>query len=172
MCAVSLFDYCRKLELINSYHHVSIFCISQSFCVILWLLDAIIEWDEQLKGGDFPELRYSDLETKRLLAEAYAAIPPRAGKRGTLNLKRQKRRWFIKRQYDYKKKRERIAAHQRYIEKGKKIKQEIKNARVEAADVRKQETAYQSMVLQRWAEMNGHSPISGTSNEGAERLIN
>ncbi|KAL7447847.1 hypothetical protein ACHAWC_000153, partial [Mediolabrus comicus] len=47
----------------------------------------------QLKGGEFPSLRYSDDETERLLAQAYAAIPPRAGKRGTRNLKRQKRRW-------------------------------------------------------------------------------
>ena len=131
---------------------------------------SIVEWNEQLKGGEFPELRYSDEETERLLAEAYAAIPPRAGKRGTLNLKRQKRRWFIKRQYDYKKKRERIAAHERYIERGERIKQEIKSARVEAADVREQETAYQSMVLQRWADMNGHRPISGNSGEMKREL--
>lgn len=39
----------------------------------------------QLKGGEFPALRYSDEETERLLTEAYAAIPPRAGKRGTLH---------------------------------------------------------------------------------------
>ncbi len=115
--------------------------------------------EQKLKGGEFPELRYSDEETERLLAEAYAAIPPRAGKRGTLNLKRQKRRWFIKRQYDYKKKRERIAAHQRYIEKGKSIKKEIKKVRADAQDVRKQDTAYHNMVLQRWADMNNNGPV-------------
>ncbi|KAL3756981.1 hypothetical protein ACHAWU_004635, partial [Discostella pseudostelligera] len=111
----------------------------------------------QLKGGEFPALRYSDEETERLLAEAYAAIPPRGGKRGTLNLKRQKRRHFIKRQYHIKKKFERIAAHERRMAKRKRIYDQIKKYSAEAGDVRARDEEYQNRVLQRWAEMNGHS---------------
>lgn len=110
----------------------------------------------QLKGGEFPTLSYSEEETERLLAEAYAAIPPRAGKRGTLNLKREGRRWFIKRQYDYKKKRERIATHERRLAKRKETAMGMKRVREEAPAIREREREYQDMVLQRWAAMNGH----------------
>lgn len=115
----------------------------------------------QLKGGEFPELRYSDEETERLLAEAYAAIPPRAGKRGTLHLKREKRRWWIKRQYDAKKKHERMEEHTRRGAHKKRINQEVKDTRAGAVDVREKDLEYQSMVLQRWAEMNGHTHGGG-----------
>ncbi|KAL3823064.1 hypothetical protein ACHAXA_011116 [Cyclostephanos tholiformis] len=122
----------------------------------------------QLKGGEFPTLRYSDEETERLLAEAYAAIPPRAGKRGTLNLKRQKGRAFVKLQYAYKKKLERIGAHERRMAKRKRTNDEIKKCRSEADDVRAREREYQDMVLQRWAIMNGHgTEDAGLSNEAA-----
>lgn len=114
-----------------------------------------------LKGGEFPALRYSDEETERLLAEAYAAIPPRAGKRGTLHLKREKRRWWIKRQYDCKKKFERIGAHSRRLAKHMLTKAQVKEERREAVGVRKQEKKYQKMVVQRWAEMEGHGNEAG-----------
>jgi len=120
----------------------------------------------QLKGGEFPALRYSDEETERLLAEAYAAIPPRAGKRGTLNLKRQHRRWFIKRQYDYKKKRERIATHERRMAKRKTINEAITKIRREAMDVRGGDKDYQNDVLQRWAMMCGHGENEVAVSEG------
>jgi hypothetical protein len=124
--------------------------------------------EKQLKGGEFPTLRYSDEETERLLAEAYAAIPPRAGKRGTLNLKRQKGRAFVKLQYAYKKKLERIGAHERRMAKRKRTNDEIKRCRSEADDVRAREKEYQDMVLQRWAMMNGHGTAeAGLSNEAA-----
>lgn len=110
----------------------------------------------QLKGGEFPALSYSEEETERLLAEAYSSMPSRAGKRGTNNLKRQERRWFIKRQYDYKKKREKIAAHEKRLAKRKATAMAMKQAREEAPAVREREREYQDMVLQRWAVMNGH----------------
>lgn len=126
----------------------------------------------QLKGGEFPTLSYSDEETERLLAEAYAAIPPRGGKRGTLNLKRQKRRWWIKRQYDARKKWERKQAYARKLEKKMKIKQEIKDMRAGAADVRQKDVEYHNVVLQRWAEMNGHSgALGGLAEEKREKLV-
>lgn len=121
--------------------------------------------NKQLKGGEFPALRYSDEETERLLTEAYAAIPPRTGKRGTLNLKRQKRRWWIKRQYDYRKKMERIGAHTRKMAKRKRINDEIRETKGGAPGIREKEKTYQDMVLQRWAAMNGHSTEVAVSNE-------
>jgi hypothetical protein len=122
----------------------------------------------QLKGGEFPTLRYSDEETERLLAEAYAAIPPRAGKRGTLNLKRQKGRAFVKLQYAYRKKLERIGAHERRMAKRKRTNDEVKKCRSEADDVRAREREYQDMILRRWAVMNGHViEESASSNEAS-----
>ena len=38
-----------------------------------------------------------------------------------------------------------------------RINQEIKQVRVEAPNVREEDSNYQEYVLQRWAEMNGHS---------------
>lgn len=110
-------------------------------------------------------MRYSDEETERLLAEAYAAIPPRAGKRGTLNLRREKRRWFIKRQYDYKKKLERIATHEKRMAKRSRRAKEIKEWKEKSAGIVAKEKEYQQMVLERWAQMNGHSKEVTVLNE-------
>lgn len=111
----------------------------------------------QLKGGEFPELRYSDEETERLLAEAYAAIPPRGGKRGTLQKKRNKRKTEIKMAYIRKKQAEKAASNIRKDEKKKSIADEVKAMRWDAKEVRTQENAYHNMVLQRWAETYGHN---------------
>jgi len=118
----------------------------------------------QLKGGEFPSLRYSDEETERLLAQAYAAIPPRAGKRGTRNLKRQRRRWEIKRQYDATKKQERMEEHVRRMAKRHEISQAMYTIRVEAGDLRERERVYQMGVVERWAARNG--VVSSSSREG------
>jgi len=115
-------------------------------------------------------LRYSDEETERLLAEAYAAIPPRAGKRGTLNLQRQKRRAFIKLRYAYKKKLERIGAHERRMAKRKSTNDAIKKIRNEADDVVAKEKEYQNMVLQRWAMMNGIAELGGSLTVSTESV--
>jgi hypothetical protein len=119
---------------------------------------------KQLKGGEFPTLRYSDEETERLLAEAYAAIPPRAGKRGTLNLKRQKGRAFVREQYHYKKKLERIGAHERRMSKRKSTNDDIKKCRSEGEGIRAREREYQDTVLQRWVMMNGYGATEGGSS--------
>ena len=132
---------------------------------------------KQLKGGEFPALRYSDEETERLLAQAYAAIPPRAGKRGTLNLKRQKRRWMTKRQYDAKKKQERISEHERRMAKRHAISVAMHKVREDAVGVREREKEYQEKVLQLWAKMTVHSssgagrgPIEEGGGEKKERM--
>ncbi len=124
----------------------------------------------QLKGGEFPSLRYSDEETERLLAQAYAAIPPRAGKRGTRHLKREKRRWEIKRQYDATKKQERMAEHERRMAKRHEISQAMYNMRIDAVDMKEKEQAYHMSVMNRWADMNGHAAASGNVEGGAAQM--
>ncbi|KAL3791091.1 hypothetical protein HJC23_012076 [Cyclotella cryptica] len=109
-----------------------------------------------LKGGEFPPLRYSDEETARLLEEAYANMPVRTGKRGTLHLKREKRRWWIKRMYDAKKKHERMAEHERRMAKRHNISKWCYEIKTGAEEVREKERLYQMDVLERWAEMNGY----------------
>ncbi|CAB9508609.1 expressed unknown protein [Seminavis robusta] len=103
-----------------------------------------------VRGGEFPTKRYSDEETERLLELAYAAIPPRAGKRGTRNLRRQSRRWFLVRKIHRKYKQQKIAAHFRLMEERSKRMQEIKAVKAEAPDTRARDRAYQRQVLQRW----------------------
>lgn len=102
-------------------------------------------------GGEFPPLRYSDEETDRLLAQAYAALPPRAGKRGTLNLKRQKRRWHLVREI-----RRRYKAHManfqvRKMEKRSLKIKEVKAILDEAPAIRQRDREYQLSVYNRWA---------------------
>jgi len=122
------------------------------FLCIYWFVLTILSsintnYTTQLKGGEFPALRYSDEETERLLAEAYAAIPPRAGKRGTLHIKREQHRWRIKREYDQKKKLERIAAHERKMAKRSRIAKEIMKTKEEAPEIVSKEKEYQDLVL-------------------------
>ena len=106
-------------------------------------------------GGEYPPLRYSDAETERLLAQAYAAIPPRAGKRGTRNLKRQKRRWFLVRQIRKKYKKHLLRFQERKMaERSRRIKA-VKAVLAEAPEIVDKDRAYQLEVFQRWsATMN------------------
>ena len=67
--------------------------------------------------------------------------------------------------YDKKKKYERIDEHFRLMAKRKRINEEIRKVRGEAADKRKGDKGYHEMVLQRWAAMNGHSKEVAVSNE-------
>lgn len=105
-----------------------------------------------VRGGHFPSHRYSDEETERLLATAYASIPERAGKRGTRNLKRQKRRWFLVRKIHAKEKYHITEAHIRKMEARSNRMQEIKAIKSEAPDVRANDREYQKEVLRRWRE--------------------
>lgn len=105
----------------------------------------------ELGGGEYPPLRYSDEETERLLAEAYAAIPERAGKRGTRNKKRQEKRWHLVRQVREKYKHH-LAQHQeRKMQKRSQKIQSVKAVLDEAPDIRERDREYQAQVLQRWA---------------------
>jgi hypothetical protein len=100
-----------------------------------------------------------------LLEEAYANIPPRAGKRGTRALKREKRRWFVKEMYDVKKRVERMAEHERRMETRHGISVEIFEIQSSAEEVRSRDREYQNMVLEKWALMNGYA------KKGSEGLV-
>jgi hypothetical protein len=109
-------------------------------------------------GGEYPPLRYSDEETERLLAEAYAAVPERAGKRGTRNLKRQGVRWHLVRKI-HKKYKYHMEGHQtRKMEKRSlKIKQ-VKGVLEASPSIRERDRAYQAQVFERWAAMRVQDP--------------
>lgn len=102
--------------------------------------------------GKFPAIRYSEEETQRLLAEAMSMLPKRDGKRGTLNLRRQKRRWFLVRKIRAKYKRLRIAEHENKMERRSRKVEAVKTLKAEVPDVRRRDLDYQAQVLRRWAQ--------------------
>lgn len=101
-------------------------------------------------GGEYPPLRYSDADTERLLAQAYAAIPERAGRRGTRNKKRQFRRWRLVRQIRKKYKKNMMKYQERKMtERSRRVKS-VKVVLTEAPDIRNKDREYQLHVFQRW----------------------
>ena len=105
------------------------------------------------RGGEYPTERYSEEETERLLAMAYAAIPPRAGRRGTRNLQRQKRRQFQIQKGRDKAKQQRIQAHFRKMEKRSLEHKKMRAFYLtEAPAQRAKDRKYQLKVLQRWVK--------------------
>jgi hypothetical protein len=107
---------------------------------------------ESLGRGLYPAERYSDEETERLLAEAYAAVPKRAGKRGTKNLRRQRLRWFRVRKIHAKIKKYRIRAHFRRMEERSRRVKEVLAVKESAAETRARDAAYQDAVFHKWTE--------------------
>lgn len=103
-------------------------------------------------GGLYPPLRYSPEETELLLKEAYAAVPERAGKRGTRQAKRQFRRWQAVRKIRKKYKKSLIRAHFRKMEKRSDKVAKVKAVLEEAPDIVKRDREYQAEVFRRWAE--------------------
>lgn len=101
----------------------------------------------------YPAIRYSEEETQELLKLAFAARPPRAGKRGSRALKRQARRWKLVRKIRDKYKRNIVAAHDRKMEKRSWKRHQVKEMKTEiapSAAIADQE--YQKQVMTRWAE--------------------
>jgi len=121
--------------------------------------------EDNLGGGRFPTLRYSDEETEHLLKEAYANIPPRTGKRGTNNLRRQRNRWKAIYEQDAIKKQEKIAAHERRMEKRSRISREVREVKSSAEKVRSDEKNYQFEVLKKWVVMSGLSKESEVTSK-------
>jgi hypothetical protein len=118
-------------------------------------------------GSQFPALRYSDEETERLLAEAYANLPERAGKRGTKHLKREKQRWFRARLNARKKKEERMAEHTRRMAKRSRIVREVMAVKEGAEDIRDAEREYQEEVMRAWAA----KAVLTTGTDGTVRQV-
>ena len=118
------------------------------------MLDKIMERnaDAELKGGEFPALRYSEEETERLLLQAYAAIPERAGRRGTKNLKRRKRQFALVREIHRKKKVHQAAFQIRRMAARSSKKKDVNTIIREAKSVRLRDREYQLSVIQRWAD--------------------
>ncbi|CAJ1949133.1 unnamed protein product [Cylindrotheca closterium] len=117
--------------------------------------DVTVNTDEK-----FPAIRYSQEETERLLEQAYAAVPERAGKRGTRNLQKQENRWQLVREIRSKYKAQIAAAHERRMEKRHWKRQQVIAAKEEAPSLRSQDVEYQAQVLQRWADT-----MYGSNNE-------
>jgi len=118
-------------------------------------------------GSQFPALRYSDEETERLLAEAYANLPERAGKRGTKHLKREKQRWFRARLNARKKKEERMAEHTWRMAKRSRIVREVMAVKEDAEDIRDAEREYQEEVMRAWAA----KAVLTTGTDGTVRQV-
>jgi hypothetical protein len=110
-------------------------------------------------GGEYPPLRFSDEETAQLLAQAYAALPKRTGRRGGRNLKRQERRWRLVREIRARQKVHIIAAHgRRMMKRHTKIKQ-IQEILATAPAAVRRDREYQLSVYRRWAATMGLSPV-------------
>uniref|UniRef100_A0A7S3PB97 Uncharacterized protein n=1 Tax=Amphora coffeiformis TaxID=265554 RepID=A0A7S3PB97_9STRA len=101
-------------------------------------------------GGEYPPLRYSDAETERLLAQAYASIPERAGRRGTRNKKRQFKRWFLVRQIRKKYKKNMMRYQVRKMEERSRRIKNVKAVLKVAPEVRNKDREYQLEVFKRW----------------------
>lgn len=125
----------------------------------------------ELRGGEFPPLRYSPEETERLLAQAYAAVPPRAGPRGTRRLKRQKRRWALVREIRRKYKWHLANFQVRRMQERSRKKRDVNSIIREAKSVRRRDREYQLSVLQRWAStMRGREDPLVASEEPTEDI--
>jgi hypothetical protein len=104
-----------------------------------------------LAGGEFPPHRYSQEETERLLAQAYANLPERAGKRGTRNLKRQGRRWFLVRKVRNLYKHHMANFQTRKMAKRSEKVRLVKQVLEEAPDKRQSDRQYQAQVFASWS---------------------
>lgn len=99
-------------------------------------------------GGHFPPMRYSDEETERLLTMAYAAIPPRTGRRGTRSLKRQKRRWHLVRRIHRVYKGHIVRFHARRMEKRSLKVKQVRAMIQGAPEIVARDEAYRQQVLE------------------------
>lgn len=123
-------------------------------------------------GGEYPPLRYSDAETERLLAQAYAAVPERGGKRGTRNLKRQQTRWHLVRKIHKKYKKNMMRFQERkMVERSRRIRS-VKATLAEAPAICTADRAYQLQVFRRWAAtMNPAQVVGGSFDASTKGMI-
>ena len=103
-------------------------------------------------AAKFPAIRYSPEETEELLKQAYAALPPRRGKRGTRNLRRQETRWRKVRKFRSDYKANIINAHYRKMDHRKYKRDRTKQALDDSIEQRRRDLHYQGQVLKRWMD--------------------
>lgn len=121
--------------------------------------------DYEIGGGQYPALQYSEEETERLLAEAYAGLPKKAGKRGTKHLQRESNRWHvIRKAAKVRKKNYGIRQHTRRMLKRSKVVRDVKQMKVDAVGIREHEAAYQQIVADEWTRIM----LGGNDDDGAE----
>lgn len=116
-------------------------------------------------GGQYPPMRYSDEETEQLLNEAYAALPERAGKRGTRNIKRQKIRWSLVRKIRKKYKSHIVNNHFRMMEKRSQKIEKVKAVLLEAPTKKERDRQYQAEVLRYWMSVMAPDAIKIETSE-------
>lgn len=104
-----------------------------------------------LGGGEYPALRYSQEETERLLAQAYAAMPERAGKRGTRRAKRNEKRWHLVRQVRKKYKYHMAEFQKRKMQKRSLKVRQVKGILAQAPEIQARDKEYQARVFERWS---------------------
>jgi hypothetical protein len=116
------------------------------------LKDQVQEYD--IGGGQYPALRYSEEETERLLAEAYANIPKRDGKRGNRHLQRESNRWHaVRKARKIAKKNYGIRQHTRRMLRRSQVVRDVKQVKVDAVGIREHEAAYQQAVTEQWTRI-------------------
>jgi hypothetical protein len=129
---------------------------------------SIAQQDFQLGGGEYPPLRYSEEETNRLLEEAYASIPERAGKRGTRNLRRQANRWeAVRTARNLSKTNYGIRTHERRMAHRSRLATEVRQVKEDAPSVRERDAAYQQYVLEQWTHRMFEEQEQGDEKDSA-----
>jgi len=114
----------------------------------------------------FPAIRYSPEETEDLLKQAYATLPPRDGKRGTRNLRRQETRWKKVRRIRSDYKAHQLNAHCNRMAARKYKRDRTMDALDSATNQRLQDLEYQGMVLKRYMETrDGVTEVSATASD-------
>lgn len=88
----------------------------------------------------------------RLLNEAYANVPPRAGKRGTRHLKRMKEKYFLINKARSKQKFFKKRAHLKRMRKRSQVITDVLQTKEDAQIIVDREQNYQRLVMDRWAE--------------------
>lgn len=101
--------------------------------------------------GQFPPLRYSDEETEKLLAEAYAALPEKGISKKRRHKQRMANRFKAIRKARHLKKQEKIAHHFATMAKRNIISNQVRRVVNESVEVRNQDLEYQRRVLKKWA---------------------
>jgi len=116
----------------------------------------------------FPAVRFSTEETADLLQQAYAALPPRAGKRGTRNLRRQADRWKTVRKIRSDYKAQQANAHCNRMAARKYKRDRTRDTLECAVDQRADDLDYQGMILKRWAAtMTASATVNANANVNA-----